>query len=94
MTATAGSVAGASDGAPTRVRVRVERLVVDGAPGVPADLLAGAVADELRRLASRGAPPAPVAAELPVDPVGDPVGAGRAIAAALHARLLAEVADG
>ena len=77
---------------PSRVRVHIERLVVDGAPDVRAELLSEAIVDELVRQASTGAPPSNLPDELAVDIVRDPVASGRAIAAAVHTRLIAEAA--
>lgn len=79
---------------PDRVRVRIERLVVHGAPDLRAELLAEAIVSELGRLASAGAPPSSPPDELAVDIERDPVAGGRAIAAVVHARLIAEVARG
>ena len=79
---------------PGRVRVHIERLVVHGAPDVRGELLAEAIIGELVRLASAGAPPFNPPDELAVDIERDPVTSGRAIAAAVHARLIAEVAHG
>ncbi|NYD24665.1 hypothetical protein [Kineococcus aurantiacus] len=79
------------------VRVTVERLVVETDGAVRADLLAAAFVDELTRLARRRVPPGSrtASARGPHDAVGDPrtepVRAGRAVAAAVHAALLAEV---
>lgn len=77
-----------------RIRVHLERIVVDGAPDVSADRLTAALVNELRRLAAAGAAPEPVPAELVVDLVGDPVGGGRALAAVLHSTLIAQAVDG
>ena len=79
---------------PGRVRVHIERLVVHGAPEVRGELLSGAIVAELARLASVGAPPSDPPDEHAIDIVRDPVAAGRAIAATVHARLIAEVARG
>jgi hypothetical protein len=79
--------------APARIRVRIDRLVVDGAPGVRADLLATSISDELARLAGGRLAAVEVPRELRVDLVRDPDAGGREIAAALHARLMTEIAD-
>jgi hypothetical protein len=79
---------------PGRVRVHIERLVVHGAPEVRGELLAEAMTAELARLASTGAPPSDPPDELAVDLLRDPLAGGRAIAATVHARLIAEVARG
>lgn len=77
---------------PKRVRLRIDRLVVDGLPQVRADILADAIAEELKRLAARNEPPTPIGPELDVDLLQGPERGGREIAAVIHARLLAEVA--
>lgn len=77
---------------PGRVRIHIGRLIVDGAPEVRGELLFDAMAAELVRLASTGAPPSGPPYEHAVDIVRDPVAGGRAIAATVHARLIAEVA--
>ena len=79
---------------PGRVRIRIEHLVVHGAPDVRAELLSEAIVAELVRLASAGAPPSNLPDELAVDIERDPVAGGRAIAATVHARLIAEVDRG
>ena len=79
---------------PRRVRIHIERLVVDGAPDVRAELLSEAIVAELARLASVGTPPSNPPDYLAVDIVGDPVASGRAIAATVHTWLIAEVARG
>jgi hypothetical protein len=75
----------------TRVRVQIERLVLDVPPDVRGEVLAEAIRAELTRLIARATPPDDIPGEAVVDVVGSPVSAGRAIAAELHARLLAEV---
>jgi hypothetical protein len=77
---------------PVRIRVRIDRLVIDGAC-LRGELFAAVIAEEFTRLAAAGAPPSAVADEVDADLVQAPVPAARAIAAALHAQLLAEVAD-
>ena len=77
-----------------RFRVHLEHIVVDGAPDMSADRLTAALVGELRRLAASGAPPEPVPLELVVDLVADPVGGGRALAAVLHSRMIAQAFDG
>lgn len=79
---------------PGRVRVHIERLIVHGAPDVRGDLLSGAIVAELVRLASINAPPSNPPDEHAIDIVRDPVAGGRAIAATVHARLIAEVGHG
>jgi hypothetical protein len=79
--------------APARIRVRIDRLVVDGAPGLRADVLAATLTEELTRLAAGSAAAAQVPRELCVDLVGHPDSGGCEIAAALHARLMTEIAD-
>jgi hypothetical protein len=75
----------------TAVRVHIDRLVLDAAPGAPAEVVAEAIRAELTRLIARATPPDEIREEAVVDVVGSPVSAGRAIAAELHARLFAEV---
>jgi hypothetical protein len=79
---------------PGHVRINIGRLIVHGAPEVRGELLFDAMAAELVRLASTGAPPAYPPGELAIDLVRDPLAGGRAIAAIVHARLIAEVARG
>jgi hypothetical protein len=82
-----------------RLRVRIERLVIDGPPGLRMPDLASALTAELERLATTrvatdelaerlGAP-----ADVVLDVVADPEAGGRAIAAAVYAGL-PEVARG
>jgi hypothetical protein len=73
------------------VRLHIERLVVDGAPGVRADRLTEALVAELRRLAAIAAPPVDTEAELVIDLERSPVAGGRAIAAVIHSHLITEV---
>ena len=78
---------------PGRIRVRIDRLVLDGASGARGELVAAAITEELTRLAASGAPSNAIPDRVEADLVNAPVAAGRAIAAALHARLLAEASD-
>lgn len=86
----------AASSAPDTVRVTIERLVIEADGRVRGDVLAAAFADELGRLASRHVPPGPFDAvgradqDATGDPLVDPVGAGRALAAAVHAALLGQ----
>lgn len=71
------------------VRIRIDRLIIDGVDGRPAEQLAEAFIAELRRLTRANARPArPAGGDLYADPDRDPIGAGRLIAASVHARLL------
>lgn len=71
------------------VRIRIDRLIIEGVDGRPAELMAEAFVTELLRLARVDARPArPTGGDLDADPERDPVGAGRLIAASVHARLL------
>ncbi len=92
--------------APRTVRIEIERLVVDAAAPVRADLFEAAFVDELARLAGR--PPllwsssssapsfsaAGAMSDVVADPSRDPAGAGRALAAVVLARLIAGAGDG
>jgi len=78
----------------SRLRVHVERLVVDGLPDLRADRLSEGLVAELCKLAVRGAPPIDIPDELVVDLEHDPETAGRALAAVVHARLIAESGHG
>jgi hypothetical protein len=77
---------------PARLWVHIDRLVLEGAPEVSGDLLAASIVAELTRLGSSMDPPLEVPDEIRADLVRAPAVGGREIAAALHARLAAEVA--
>jgi hypothetical protein len=74
-------------------RVRVGRLVVDGAPEVRTDLLVLGVREELSALLAAGLPAAEVGRELVIDIDALPYQAGRAVAGALYDRVIGEVGD-
>ena len=78
---------------PPRIRVTIGRLVVDGADGARGDVLGAAIAEELTRLMAGDAAVVEPPRELCADLARTPDAAGREIAAALHARLQAEIAD-
>ena len=77
-----------------RVRVHIERIVVDGAADLRGERLSEAIVDELTWRLVNGPSPAEERGELTVELDRAPEAAGRTIAAALHARLITRVRDG
>jgi hypothetical protein len=76
-----------------RLHLRIERVVIDGAPEVRGERLVPAMVEELERCLADTRTPVEQAEELTVEVGRAPEAAGRAIARALYAELPAEVRD-